>query len=443
MNSIYEEAVNAIPFKARRGRLEADGSGNLHMDGVDLPELARQYGTPLFVFSERSLRANYRDMRRIFSRYFEKLEICFACKSNSLLAVLRTLREEGAWADVVSGGEYYKALKAGVPGERIVFNGNNKKREELKQAIENGSLINVDSIAELYMVHEAAGDLGTKAKISIRVNGDISPDIIAEFATAQKGSKFGVDLDGEAFSAYRYASQSPHMEVLGIHSHIGSQIEDSRYYRHAGERIMDFVGVLKKELGIELTYVNMGGGFGIPFDYLTQPDGLEAFASSIHSIIQSKVKEYGLKTPVLMIEPGASLAGTCAVTLMKVGTVKQREGKKLAALDGGGDTLLRATQGWYTYRALCANKMDQPEEEICDLVGPLCYEGDVLARGRRMCVLKENDILAFLDTGAYTTSLMNNYNGRPTAAAVMITESGDVKLIKRRQSLEDLISGEE
>lgn len=447
-NISFDQAINSIPFAVRPGRLEVNGKGHLQMEGRDLCELAQRYGTPLFVFSERALRENYRRMRQILNHCFERAEICFAYKSNSLLSVLRVLKEEGAWADVVSGGEYYKALRAGVPREHIVFNGNNKKRQELEEAIAGGTIINVDSTAELSMVEEIAGRLCRKARINIRVNADVSPDIIPEFSTALKASKFGVDLDGEAFAACRLAAESEHIEILGLHSHIGSQIEDSRCYRYAALRIMDFAGRLKKELGLELSYVNMGGGFGVPFDYLEGFEGggdfrvLEEFAQITSEVFCRKVKEHGLKMPRLMVEPGASLVGTCAVTLMRVGTVKQKAAKKLAALDGGADTLLRAAQGWYTYRALCAGGMNRGREEAYDLVGPLCYEGDILARDRMLCRLEEGDIIAFVDTGAYTTSLLNNYNGKTTAAVLMLEEKGGVKVIKRRQTLEELLLGE-
>ena len=437
----YDEMINRNPFKPTEGHLEIGPGGHLVFAGYDTVELAEKYGTPLFVFSEEKLRENYRMIKAALAPRFRRFGICFALKSNSLLGVLAVMQSEGAFADVVSEVEFRKAVEAGFDPVRIVFNGNNKSLEELRLAIGSGALINCDSAQELEMIKEEAGKLGKKARVSIRVNCDVDSGVIPEFSTAVKSSKFGIDLDGGAFEAYRDAYASEHCSVEGIHSHLGSQIENRECYKYAAEKIMDFCGRLKRELGLELRYVNMGGGFAIPFEYLDEYDTVDSFAEAIAEIVGRKVKEQGLAEPELLVEPGGSLAGTSAIALFRVGTIKEKENLTLAAIDAGGDALLRATQGWYSYRVIAAGKADEPPAGRYNIVGPLCYEGDAPARGRDMPRLETGDVLAFIDTGAYTTTLFNNYNGRLNPLILMISPDGP-RIIKERQTYEDLVRGE-
>ena len=438
----YDEMINRNPYRPGKDCPEAGPDGRLRFAGHDLACLAEEYGTPLFVFSEDKLRRNFGEIRSAMAAHFRRFGICFAYKANSLLAVLDVMRSEGAYADVVSEMEFLKAQEVGFDPRKIVFNGNNKSRRELRLAIEYGALINCDSRDELRMIKEEAAALRMKARLSMRVNCDVDAGTLPEFSTAVKSSKFGIDLDGGAFEAYRDAAGSGCCEIVGIHSHIGSQIENRDCYRLAAEKIMDFCGRLKAELGIDLKTVNMGGGYAIPFEYLDDYDTVSSFAGTIAEIVDAKVRQYGLEEPELLIEPGGSVVGTSAVALFRVGTVKEKENVTLAAIDAGGDALLRATQGWYTYRVICANKAAEPAEKLYNIVGPLCYEGDVPARGRMMPELEEGDVLAFIDAGAYTATLFNNYNGRPNPAVIMLMSSGDVKVIKERQTFRDLVRGE-
>lgn len=435
----FQDMINRNALKKEKSHLEINQKGNLTLCEIDTVEIAKQFGTPLFVFNEDKIRQNFRNMRAAFKKHYEKIEICFAYKSNSLLSVLQVLKEEGAYADVVSEGEYYKALNVGVDSDKIIFNGNNKSRREIKKAIMFNSIINADSLNEIEMIIEEAKIINKPANICIRVNPNVSVDIIDEFSTGIKKSKFGVDIDnGDAIKAFESAVNSEYCNVKGIHAHIGSQIEKSEGYKLSAEKIMDFCGKLKQKLHLDLEYINLGGGYAIPFEYLDKCDTFEDFANVITAIIKEKVEEYNMKEPFLLIEPGGSLIGNTAITLMSVGTVKQKENKKLAALNGGADILLRATQGWYTYRAECANKMNESRNCLYDLVGPLCYEGDITAHDRKLPKLEENDIIAFIDTGAYTVSLMNHYNCRLLPAILMVNSKGEIKIIRRREESSDL-----
>ena len=439
----YEEMINRNQVELFPDRTDVDEDGVLRFCTASTVELAEAYGTPLLLFDQDQLRKNYRHMEAAFKKYYPKVQICFAYKSNNLMGIIKTFCEEGAYADVVSRGEFYKAEAAGVDPSHIVMNGNNKSDEELMNGIEKGALFNVDSFDELKSIDRFAADMGKKARVCIRVNPDISTDIIAEFSTALKKSKFGIEMDnGDAFAAFQFAKESPNCKVEGIHSHLGSQIEDSRFYIRSTEKIMDFCGRLKKELDLDLDCINMGGGFAVPFEYLDEVDDVEKFAKIIGGMLLEKAEEYGLALPTIMVEPGGSLVGNTAITLCRVGGIKDKEDRKLAALDAGGDLLLRATQGWYTYRAVCANKMNEPADGLYDLVGPLCYEGDICAHNRRMPALCKGDLIAFLDTGAYVTTLMNQYNGRLSPQVLLLDESGKISTIRKRDRLEDLVRNE-
>jgi diaminopimelate decarboxylase len=443
MDSVnYDKMINHNVFVTQQGHLDISAQGHLLFAGQDTVAIAKRYGTPVFVFSEARLRTNFQRIRMALQERFTYSEVCFALKANSLLGILRILQEEGAFADVVSGMEFRKALRVGIPPTHIVFNGNNKSRGELRLAIEQRALINCDSLDELQMIIEEAMRMKCVARLCLRVNCDVDAGVIPEFATALRKSKFGLDLDGDAFTAFSRAIASPHCQVLGIHSHIGSQVEDSSCYQYTITRILDFCDNLKHELALTPSIINLGGGFAIPFEYLDYYDTIESFATQIATIFHEKLASYELGEPALWIEPGGAVIGTAAIALFSVGTIKERDNRALAAIDGGSDALLRATQGWYTYRVLCANKMASAAHHVYDIVGPLCYEGDVLARSRLLPKLENEDVLAFLDTGAYTTSLFNNYNGRLSPLVLMIGLDGVPRTIRARQSFEDLIRGE-
>lgn len=440
----YEKMINRDDMSGFSEYLQIGEEDQLLFCGMDCRTLVKEYGSPLMVFSEKKIRENYRKMQRSFLRYYDKVQICFAYKSNSLISLLKILHSEGAFADVVSEGEFFKSAVAGLSADKVIFNGNNKSDAEMELGIGNGAMFNVDSLSELRRLIQTAERMGKRARVSIRVNPDVSSGTIAEFTTASKKSKFGIDIDsGEAMKAFALARDSAVCQVEGIHIHIGSQIEESRFYKASTEKILDFCGSLKKELGLELRYINFGGGFAIPFDYLEEADPIEEFAKTIGVILKEKLALYGMEEPMVLVEPGGSLVGNTAVTLCTVGAIKEKEEKSLAALDAGADMLLRATQDWYTYRVVCAGKMVRGNMRLYDLVGPLCYDGDIPAHNRFLPELETGDIIAFIDTGAYTCSLFNNYNGRKSPAVLLVKEDGrEVEEIRKRDTNLDLLKNE-
>lgn len=419
--------------------------GILEIEGVSSVELAKRYKTPLYVFSEKSIRDNYRRVSKAFKSLYPNTEIAYAYKACPLMAVCKILKGEGALAEVLSMGELHIASLVGYSGSRIIFNGNNKSRESLRAALTTGALINVDSLHELKMLQDEASQQDRTARISIRVNPVVPAETIEEWETALENSKFGVSMFADAAcDAYKEAMKQGHMDIIGIHSHIGSQVEKVEPYRTATERILEFVGKLKKDLGLKLQVVNLGGGFPIEFDYRGgEIPPIEEYAEAVMTTVRKKTDEFDLGEPKIVFEPGGSIVGSSALLLLSVGTIKKRrDGKKLVAVDGGANVNLRATQGWYNYQFVCCNKMNQEKDrETFDIVGPLCYAGDVLGRDKDLPTLEEGDIVAAMECGAYTVAVMNRYNSYPLPAVVLVND-GDAEVIKRAETLNDLVSAE-
>lgn len=442
MGSFIEERMK--PFEPQEGFLTTDEKGHLAIDGMDTVALAHEYGTPLYVFSEKRIRENYLGYLKAFTSNYPQTEIFYALKANPLLAICKILLNEGAGLEAGGPGELYIARLLGTSPEKIVFNGNNKSRQELRTAIDLGIIINIDSIYEMEAINEEAQKAGKKANISIRVSPDVPPGIEGtrpELWTGLRKSKFGVDIEsGLAYKAYKRSLNMDSIEVLGIHTHIGSPVEETRPYGIAAERIMEFAALLKSKLDIELELINMGGGFNIPFRHKGDLPTAEEYAKVITSTIKNKIREYDLAEPKLLLEPGGAIVGDAAILLLKVGMVKETPGlAKWTAVDGGANVILRASQGWYHYQIVAANKMNFKPTEKVNIAGPLCYSGDVIARNRMLPALAEGDILAALEAGAYTfTYEFHGGGSHPLPAVILISNKGD-EVIRRRETLSDII----
>jgi len=433
------------PFSPIEGFLTVNEEGHLAIDGLDSVELARKYGTPLYVVSEKRIRENYRRCLRAFKSRYPNTEIFYALKANPLLAVCRILQQEGAGFEVGGPGELYIAGLLGVAPNKVSLNGNNKSREELRSALNMGAIINIDSTHELDVLHEEASKLGKRAKIAFRVTPDVPPGrriVHPELWTGLRESKFGIDIQsGLAYRAYEKAIEMNGLDVVGIHTHIGSPVEETEAYEIATERIMEFVGTLKKRLDIDLEFINMGGGFAIPFKYKEGLPTLEDYAESIIYVLKEKADELDLGEPKLLIEPGGSIVGDTTVLLLRVGMIKGVPGlARWVAVDGGANVILRASQGWYVYQFVAANKMLEKSVETVNVAGPLCYSGDVLAVGRDMPHLDEGDILAALDAGAYTFTYEFHGAGSHPLPAIVLVSDGRDELIRRPETLTDIVS---
>lgn len=427
-------------FIPEKNYVEINTKGHLAFDGFDTVDLAKKFGTPLYVLSQRKLRENYHHLTKIFSKIYPGARVAYAYKANPALAALRILKEEGAMAEVISTGELFLADLVGTDGQNIVFNGCNKDRKGLRLAIHLGALINVDSFQELDTVEEEAKKMGKKARIGIRINPVVKTGTLNVWETAIEESKFGITLS-KGLEAYKKAQKLSHLDIVGIQTHIGSQIENFEPYKVATTRIMNFMGELKKSLGITLDVVDMGGGIAVPFTYVDVPP-VERYAHAILDPFKKSLEEHDLGQPTLIIEPGGSMIGNTTILLLTVGMVKRKEStKKWAMVDGGANINLRATQGWYVFQCFCCNKMNEDPTENINVAGPLCYAGDVLAYDRDLPHLEEGDILALLDCGAYTSAIINRYNSYPAPAMVLL-QDGKATMIKQREVLTDLACGE-
>ncbi|MGD2247410.1 MAG: diaminopimelate decarboxylase [Candidatus Methanofastidiosia archaeon] len=426
-------------FVPEKTYLEINDNGYLEFDKVDCVELAKEFGTPLYVMSEKKIRENYQTIYSQFNHEYNMSQIAYAYKANPTMAALRILQEEGALAEVISTGELFLAFSLGYKGQDIIFNGCNKDEKGIKLAIDLGALINVDSFKELEIIEKIAGKMNKKARIGIRINPVVKTGTLNVWETALENSKFGITLE-KGINAYKKAQKMNNVKIVGIHTHIGSQVENVKSYKTATARIMDFIHDLK-ELGIEISVVDLGGGIAVPFRYKDVPP-VDEFANAIGNTLKAKIDEHGLENPTLVMEPGGGIIGTTTILLLTVGMIKREEStKKWAMVDGGANINLRATQQWYTYQCFCCNKMKKKEKERINIAGPLCYAGDVLAHKRELPILEKGDIIAFLDCGAYTMAILNRYNSYPLPAAVMLTEKR-ARVIKRREVFTDLLSGE-
>lgn len=438
-NDIDIDRLNS--FTPEEGYLDINEKNNLKFDGIDCVDLARKFDTPLYVISEKRLRHNLKKISRTFKNYYENTKIAYAYKANPTMGVCKILKDEGAMAEVISLGELILADLTGFEGSDIIFNGVNKDIRGIRLAIKMGSLINVDSLNELDIIEREAKNLGVDAKIGIRINPVVKTGTLAEWETALESSKFGINIDN-GLKAYKKAKELDHIDIRGIHAHIGSQIEDVTPYKTAAERVMNFLNELKRELGVDIEVLDLGGGFPLPHRYKDIPP-LKEYAETITKVIIEKVNEFDLHTPTLVLEPGGSIVGNTSVLLLEVGIVKNRENTvDWAYVDGGANIILRATQGWYVYQIVCCNKMDEPQEETYNIGGPLCYSGDVLGYERDLPELEQGDVLGVLDCGAYTMSIFNRYNSHPLPAVILIDKNGEVKVLRQRENFSKLIEGE-
>jgi diaminopimelate decarboxylase len=406
-------------------------SGRLHCEDVAAEQLVADYGTPLYVYS----RATLVDRYHAFDCAFEPLDrlIAFSVKANGNLSLLRLLAGLGAGADIVSGGELFRARTAGIPPERIVFSGVGKTVTELAAALEAGIYaFNVESDGELRALGELAGTMGVRAPIALRVNPDIeSPTPHAYTRTGGKATKFGIPFE-EAARLYRAAADDPNIMVRGIDVHIGSQILDAEPYRMALLRILELVDTLRAD-GIALEYLDLGGGFGVTYDEESGPDAA-AFAHRLIPDLQAS----GLR---LLLEPGRFIAGPAGVLLTRVLYIKEMGGKTFVITDAGMNDLLRPSHYSSYHRVDPAARHEGRPRRPVDVVGPICESGDFLALDRPIEMPQPGELLAIGTTGAYGFSMASQYNARTRPAEVLV-EGDRARLIRRRESLEDLLRGE-
>jgi diaminopimelate decarboxylase len=407
---------------------------HLIFGGADVVELAERYGTPLYITDETKIRANFRSYKTAFQSV--EHAIYFAVKANGNLAILRILAVEGAGADVFSGGELHLVKLAGIPLHKVLFNGNSKSEEELREAVKLQVQVSVDSLDELRTLSAIAGEAGKEAEIAIRVNPDVSPNVNPKIATGLRESKFGIPYH-EILSTYEDAAKLPNIAIKGIHCHIGSQILNVSVFREATEKMMGLVKGLY-DRGIELEFVDLGGGLGIGYrkeEKASAPTPMD-LAGAILPTFEETLKSLSV-TPKLIVEPGRSIVGPASILVSKVNAVKHAF-KNFVAIDAGFNLLIRPVMYDAYHEVVVANKLNAPATELYTVVGPICESGDIIAKDRMLPEVKRGDLVAILDTGAYGFSMSSQYNGRPRCAEVLVCD-GAVDLIRSRERVEDLI----
>lgn len=425
--------------------LNVNQNGHLTIGGVDTVELAKRFGTPLYVFDESSIRGAMRDYNRSIEKFYGgKGMVAYASKAFSCKEIYRIAKSEGCGVDVVSRGELYTALSVDFPAEKILYHGNNKTVEELVYAIEsNVGRIVVDNLTELERVSEIAESQNKVVKILIRIKPGIDAHTHSFVQTGQIDSKFGFALEtGEALEAVEYIVRHKSVSLAGIHCHIGSQIFEIGPFELAAEVMLGFMAQVREKTGLVLTELNLGGGFGIKYTQDNDPVPYMDYMERVSGVVHAVCEKLDIETPFIIIEPGRSIVGSAGITLYTVGGVKNIPNiRTYVSVDGGMTDNPRYILYQSEYEILVANRADKPRDSVVTLAGRCCETGDLV--GENMAVQKPEvgDIIAVLATGAYNYSMASNYNRVPRAAAVMVN-NGEAREIIRRERLDDLIKND-
>ena len=417
---------------------------HLTIGGLDTVDLAKEYGTPLYVMDENLIRKNCRLYKNAMEKYYGDGLVLYANKAFCSLWTCRLAAEEGLGLDVVSGGELFTAQKAGFPMEKICFHGNNKTAEELEMAVENrvGHIV-VDNLYELELLDSIAAKHKTVQKIMFRIKPGIDAHTHSFIQTGQIDSKFGVALEnGEAFDLIQKAIGMHNVKLTGLHCHIGSQIFEIEPFCKAAEVMMDLIGDLKEQLGIEIDELNLGGGYGIMYTEKDDPIAYDQYIQHVSEVVKETAKKRSVKLPRIYMEPGRSIVASAGITLYTIGGIKDiKNVRKYVSVDGGMCDNPRYILYQSEYTAVVANHADEKPSETVTIAGKCCESGDLLAKDLMLSQTSVGDTLAVLATGAYNYTMANNYNRQPRPAMVMIKD-GVPRLSVRRETYEDLIARE-
>jgi diaminopimelate decarboxylase len=405
--------------------------GILHVGGCSAVTLAEKYGTPLYVYDENRIRYNYRHILASFRKYYENFSLYYAIKANNNTAILRILESEGAGADVSCPAEIHLAKKAGFTADRILYSGNNHADAELALAAREKLKLNLDSTAQLDRIL----DLGLKPDfLSFRINPGIGGSGHEGLVFAGSDVKFGIP-EKEAIKAYKMASEYG-IHKFGVHMMAGSNILDPAYFEAVTSKLMDIVGRITGATGADISFIDIGGGLGIPYRPEDKPLDPDAVAKSVTGIFIEKCRSIGLKSPLLMMEPGRYIVGDAGILLARVHSIK-KGGRTFIGTDAGMNTLLRPALYNAYHPVLLANRLDLAAEEKATVVGQICENTDHLARDRLLPKISPGDLLAVLNSGAYGFAMSSQYNTRPRAAEVL-AKDGAADLIRRREGFDDI-----
>ena len=421
--------------------LSVNEKGHLTFAGLDTVDLAKKYGTPLYLMDENKIREHIRTYKNAMERYFPKGSLPeFASKAFSIKQIYRIIAEEGIDIDVVSQGEIYTAVKAGFPMENCFFHGNNKTDSDILFAIENGvGFFIADNIEELEAIEEIAGEKGINQKVLLRVSPGIDPHTHIKISTGSTESKFGFPLEtGDAIKAVEAVLKCQNITLCGFHCHVGSQIFESDPFITAADIMFEFIADIKTIFGYTAEMLNLGGGFGVRYVESDPEIDYGEKIAEVAAVLDEKCQKYGIEVPKILMEPGRSLVADAGMTLYSVGSVKKIEGyKNYVSIDGGMTDNPRFTLYESEYTVEIANKMNCSKDFTATVAGRCCESGDLIGENFKMPEPKRGDILAVCTTGAYNYSMASNYNRVPRPPVVMIKDGVDYLAVKR-ESPEDI-----
>ena len=411
----------------------------MEVGGCDLVELARTHGTPLYVYDEATVRQRAREYVAAMGAAGQVL---YSAKAYASPQFLRIVAEEGLGLDVVSAGELHLALRSGAQGDRIHFLGNNKSREDLEAAYRAGATIVIDGGYEFELLRDVVPE-GERTPVMVRVSPGVKPDTHAYISTGQLDSKFGFSVEsGAAFMAVAEALRHPRLEVVGLHSHIGSQIVALGAYEKAMEIMLDLLVRLRDELKYEPRKLGAGGGLGIAYTRNDDPPTPRYFVEMIRHALETGCATRGLSVPELVVEPGRSIAGPAGLALYTVGSIKDIPGvRRYVAVDGGMGDNIRPKLYGARYEAFLASDPERATDGVVTIAGKYCESTDILITDIEMPELEAGDVIAVPAAGAYCLAMSSNYNGMPRPEVVMVRD-GAAHVMRRRETLDDLLAAE-
>ncbi|MEU3775962.1 diaminopimelate decarboxylase [Streptomyces sp. NPDC032472] len=431
--------LNALDEKVWARTVERNADGVVTVGGIEVTRLAEEFGTPAYFLDEDDFRARCRAWAHAFG---SDADVFYAGKAFLSKAVVRWLKEEGLNLDVCSGGELATALAAGMPAGRIAFHGNNKSAAEIRRAVEAGvGRIVLDSFQEIARVAHIARELGVRQPVQIRVTVGVEAHTHEFIATAHEDQKFGIAVaDGSAAEAVRRALGHDSLELLGVHSHIGSQIFDMAGFEVSARRVVQLLAAVRDEHGVELPEIDLGGGLGIAYTSADDPREPHEIAKALKEIVARECEAAGLRAPRISVEPGRAIVGPTAFTLYEVGTIKPLEGlRTYVSVDGGMSDNIRTALYDAEYAVTLVSRTSDAEPMLVRVVGKHCESGDIVVKDAYLPAdLAPGDLLAVPATGAYCRSMASNYNHalRPPVVAV---RDGAARVIVRRETEEDLL----
>ncbi|MEE0741894.1 MAG: diaminopimelate decarboxylase [Emergencia sp.] len=415
----------------------------LYFDGCNTVELAKKYGTPLYVYAESDIVGRFDELKKTFTEKYPNTRVAYAAKAFFPLAMAKLVEREGMCVDVVSGGELYTAIKAGFPAERIEFNGNNKQPEELEMAIEYGiGRIIIDSLQELALIEKICKEKGKTTKALFRITPGVKSSSHDYIVTGKKDSKFGIPLDDEVvMPQIKAAIDSEYVDFYGLHFHVGSQLFDNDSHLQALDIILNLVSKIKDAYGYDIKELNLGGGFGVtyvdenrmPFSYFLDP---------MMERIEAYYAKQGVERPNVVIEPGRSIAAEAGISLYTIGSIKDiKDVRKYVSVNGGMTDNIRPALYQAEYTGVIANKANEEKSETVTVCGKCCESGDILIKDLAIAHPETGDTFVIFSTGAYGYTMASNYNKNPIPGVVFV-HNGEDRLVVKPQTYEDMIKNE-